>query len=64
MPQATPSDLAEAIVDCVKAGSRVINLSASIAKPSIQGENQLESAFDYAASRGYWSWRRPGIKLC
>jgi subtilisin family serine protease len=52
MPQATPDDVAEAILDCVNAGSRVINLSAAVAKPSTQGEGKLESALDYAATRG------------
>jgi hypothetical protein len=52
MPQATPDDVAEAMLDCVNAGSRVINLSAAVAKPSTQGEGKLESALDYAATRG------------
>jgi subtilisin family serine protease len=52
MPSAAPLELAEAIVDCVKAGARVLNLSAALAQPSSKGERELELALDFAASRG------------
>jgi subtilisin family serine protease len=52
MPSATPEELAEAILDTVNAGARVLNLSASIIAPSIRGERSLEAALDYAARRG------------
>jgi subtilisin family serine protease len=52
MPSATSEDLAEAIVDCVDAGARVLNMSAALAGPSSNGDRQLEDALDYAASRG------------
>lgn len=52
MPSATPEQLAEAIVDCVDAGARLLNLSAAVAVPSSKGERQLEDALDYAASHG------------
>jgi len=52
MPSATPGQLAEAIVDCVDAGARLLNLSAALAEPSSKGERQVEDALDYAASRG------------
>jgi subtilisin family serine protease len=52
MPSATPEELAEAIVESVNAGARVINLSSSLAKPSQKAENTLKSALDYAAKRG------------
>jgi subtilisin family serine protease len=52
MPSATPGELAEAIVDSVSAGAKVINLSAALVQPSIQGESDLQQALDYAAQRG------------
>jgi subtilisin family serine protease len=52
MPSATPEELAGAIVDCVKSGARVLNLSAALAQPFSKGERELEQALDYAASRG------------
>jgi subtilisin family serine protease len=38
MPSATPQELAEAIIDCINAGARVINLSAALVQPSTKGE--------------------------
>jgi subtilisin family serine protease len=52
MPSAVPLELAAAIVDCVKAGARVLNLSAALAQPCAKGERQLQLAFDFAASHG------------
>ncbi len=52
MPSATPEELAEAIVDCVQAGARVLNLSAALAQPSSRGERKLEEALNDAARRG------------
>src|SRR5215472_11205693 len=52
MPSATPEQLAEAIVDCVDSGARLLNLSAALVEPSSQGERRLHEALDYAASRG------------
>jgi subtilisin family serine protease len=52
MPSATPEELAEAIVDSVDAGARVINLSSAIATPSPKGESRLEEALNYSAHRG------------
>jgi subtilisin family serine protease len=51
LPSATPEELADAIIDCVNAGARVINLSAALAQPSTKGERELEQALDYAARR-------------
>jgi subtilisin family serine protease len=48
MPSATPDELAFAIVDCVKAGVRVLNLSSALTQPSIRGERKLEDALAYA----------------
>jgi subtilisin family serine protease len=52
MPSATPQDLAEAIIETIDAGARVINLSAAIARPSSSGERELEEALNYASKRG------------
>ena len=34
LPSATPAELAKAIVECIRAGARVLNLSAAFAQPS------------------------------
>ena len=52
MPNATPQELAIAILECIEAGARVINLSLALAKPSVKGEQALEGAFDQAIRRG------------
>lgn len=49
MPSATPETVAAAIIECIDAGVRIINLSAALAQPSINGERELETALDYAA---------------
>jgi subtilisin family serine protease len=52
MPSASPEELADAIIDGVEAGAKVINLSAALVQPSLKGEHKLEQALDYAAQRG------------
>lgn len=52
MPSATPEELAGAIVDCIEAGARLLNLSVALSHPTVNGERQLEEALDYAARRG------------
>jgi len=52
MPSATPAELASAIVDTVKAGARVINLSAALLQPSVLRARELGQALDFAAERG------------
>jgi subtilisin family serine protease len=52
MPSATPAELAQAILDCLDAGARVVNVSAALAQPSTKGEPALEGALDQAAKRG------------
>jgi subtilisin family serine protease len=52
MPNATPEELAEAIIDSVDAGALVINLSSALIQPSLKGERKLEEALDYASHRG------------
>jgi subtilisin family serine protease len=52
VPSASPQDLAEAIIDTVDAGARIINLSSALAQPSPKGENKLDEALNYAAHHG------------
>jgi subtilisin family serine protease len=53
IPSATPEELAAAIIECIDAGARLVNLSAALAQvPSAKGERALEQALDYAAKRG------------
>jgi len=52
IPSATPEELAAAIIDCIDAGARLVNLSAALAQvPSAKGERAIGQALDYAASR-------------
>jgi subtilisin family serine protease len=51
MPNATPQELAAAIVETIDAGARMLNLSVALARPSVKGEDELQSALDYAARR-------------
>jgi subtilisin family serine protease len=48
LPSATPIELAEAIVDSVDAGARVINLSVAISSGSILAQRELNDALSYA----------------
>jgi subtilisin family serine protease len=53
IPSATPEELAAAIVECVDAGARLVNLSAALAQvPSAKGERALAQAIDHATNRG------------
>ncbi len=52
LPSTTPAELAQAILDCVGAGARVLNISAALAPPFLQYEQALERALTYAAKRG------------
>ena len=52
MPSATPEELAQAILDCIDAGARVLNISAALAQPSMKNERTLEEALGQAARRG------------
>ena len=51
-PSASPGELADAIVDCVEAGARILNLSVALATPSPNKEPKLEQALDHAAAHG------------
>jgi subtilisin family serine protease len=52
LPMATSEEVAEAIVECVNVGARVLNLSAAMDEPSTRAERRLQEALDYAARRG------------
>jgi subtilisin family serine protease len=52
MPSATPEELAVAILDSIRAGARVLNLSVALVRPSSGDQHALEEALDYAARRG------------
>lgn len=52
MPSATPLDLATAIIDCLNAAVRIINLSLALAHPSTKGEQALEESLNQCARRG------------
>ena len=52
IPNATPEELATAVVETIKAGARVMNLSAALASSSSKGERKLEEALDQALRRG------------
>jgi subtilisin family serine protease len=52
MPSATPRALAAAIIECIEAGARVINLSLGLAQPLGKEEAPLEQALDHAVRRG------------
>lgn len=51
-PAAAPAELATAILDCIRAGARVINLSVALVQPSTKGELMLDEALDQALRRG------------
>lgn len=52
MPSTTPESLAAAIVECVDAGARIINLSLALARPSVAGQEVLQAALDVTLGRG------------
>jgi subtilisin family serine protease len=52
LPSATPQELAAAIIECIYAGARIINLSLALVQPSTKGEQALEEALNQAVRRG------------
>src|SRR5688572_20769656 len=52
MPSTTPAELATAILACIEAGARVINLSSALVGPTSHGQRELAEAPDYALQRG------------
>jgi hypothetical protein len=58
MPSATPEDLTAAILACIEAGARILNLSLALTPSSSKGERALGEALEYAARRGATPTRR------
>jgi len=52
MPSTTPEELATAILECIEAGARVINLSSALMGPSASGQRALAESLDQALRRG------------
>jgi subtilisin family serine protease len=52
MPSATPEDLAAAILTCIGAGAKILNLSLALVQSFAKGERALREALDHAARRG------------
>ena len=52
MPSATPEDLTAAILACIEAGARILNLSLALTQSSSKGERALGEVLDHAARRG------------
>ena len=51
MPSAAPTELASAILDVVRAGARVVNLSLALLQSSTRGEWELQQALDLTARK-------------
>jgi len=51
-PSSTAEELASAILECIDAGARVLNLSLAVARSPSKGERALKLALDHAARRG------------
>ena len=52
VPAATPTELARAILDCLRGGARILNISAAIAPAGLLAERALDEALGHAAERG------------
>jgi subtilisin family serine protease len=52
MPSASATELADAIIDVINAGARVINLSVALEGPSPASGRSLQEALDFALRRG------------
>lgn len=51
LPSATPGQLADAIIDCIDAGTRILNVSAAFTMGSISTQPELAEALGYAVQR-------------
>jgi subtilisin family serine protease len=51
-PSSTPEIVASAILECINAGARVINLSLAVTRPSVKQAQTLKLALDNAARQG------------
>jgi subtilisin family serine protease len=52
VPSATPEELADAIIETVDAGARIINLSLGLSSSSLTIYDKLQQAYDYALHKG------------
>jgi subtilisin family serine protease len=52
IPSATPEELATALLECIAAGARVINLSSALVGPPSSGQRALAEILDLALRRG------------
>ena len=52
LPTAAPDDVGLAVVECVNAGARIVNLSAATIDPTTRVEESLRDALGYAVRRG------------
>jgi subtilisin family serine protease len=52
LPSTSPENLGTAILESVRNGARVLNLSLGVRMPSRRGENMLREALDYTFSAG------------
>lgn len=52
MPSATPEDLTAAILACIEAGARIVNLSLALTHSSFKRNRALGETLDHAALRG------------
>ena len=48
LPSATPEELAQSILDAVRAGAHVVNISSAMTSSSIRLERELQDSLDYA----------------
>ncbi len=51
-PSAKAEDLAAAILACIRAGAKILNLSLALTRPFAKGERALREALDQAANTG------------
>jgi subtilisin family serine protease len=52
VPTASGDDLAGAVLDCIDAGAKVLNVSATFIRASARDEQTLQTVLDYACQRG------------
>jgi len=52
MLSATPDELADAVIECVNAGARVLNISSALLHSPARAERRLEAALAHAMRRG------------
>jgi subtilisin family serine protease len=52
MPSGKPEDLAAAILACIVAGAKILNLSLALTQSLAKGERALRQALDHAARKG------------